>query len=49
MATDPVCEMEVEESNAQFQSEYDGKMYYFCAAGCKKAFDDNPEKYIEKQ
>lgn len=24
------------------------KTYYFCAPGCKKEFDDNPEKYIEK-
>jgi YHS domain-containing protein len=23
-----------------------GKKYYFCAAGCKKAFDQNSEKYL---
>jgi len=21
-------------------------MYYFCAPGCKKAFEENPEKYL---
>ena len=23
-----------------------GKTYYFCAPGCKKAFDKNPSLYI---
>ena len=46
MAIDPVCKMEVEESKAAATSEYQGKKYYFCAAGCKKAFDQNPEKYL---
>ncbi len=46
MAIDPVCKMEVEESTAAATSEYNGKKYYFCAVGCKKAFDQNPEKYL---
>jgi Cu+-exporting ATPase len=46
MAIDPVCHMEVEESSAAATSEYKGKTYYFCAAGCKKAFDQDPEKYL---
>jgi len=46
MAIDPVCKMEVEESKAVVTSEYQGKKYYFCAVGCKKAFDQNPEKYL---
>jgi Cu+-exporting ATPase len=44
MAIDPVCHMEVEESTAAAISEYKGKTYYFCAVGCKKAFDQDPEK-----
>ncbi len=47
MAKDPVCGMEVDEKSAPAKSEYMGKTYYFCAPGCKKAFDDNPAKYIE--
>lgn len=47
MAIDPVCKMEVEESQAAATSEYQGKKYYFCAVGCKKAFDENPTKYTE--
>lgn len=46
MATDPICKMVIEESTAVATSEYNGKTYYFCAAGCKKAFDAEPEKYL---
>ena len=51
MVIDPVCKMEIEESTAVATSEYKGKKYYFCATGCKKAFDADPEKYLveEKQ
>ncbi|MCP2604937.1 YHS domain-containing protein [Candidatus Aminicenantes bacterium AH-873-B07] len=49
MATDPVCKMNVDEETAQFKSEYKGKTYYFCAPGCKKAFEENPEKYISEE
>jgi len=46
MAIDPVCGMEVDESSAQWTSEYEGKTYYFCAPGCKNSFDKDPEKYL---
>jgi len=46
MAIDPICKMEVDEETAQFKSDYRGKTYYFCAPGCKRAFDENPEKYV---
>ena len=46
MAIDPVCKMEVDENTAEFVTEYKGNRYYFCAPGCKKAFEENPEKYI---
>ncbi|UCB44206.1 MAG: YHS domain-containing protein [Dehalococcoidales bacterium] len=49
MAIDPVCHMEVEESTAAATSEYKGKTYYFCAVGCKKAFDQAPEKYLASE
>jgi YHS domain-containing protein len=45
MAMDLVCNMEVDEATAQWTSEYKGQTYYFCAPGCKKSFDDDPEKY----
>ncbi|GBE04412.1 MAG TPA: YHS domain-containing protein [Nitrospirae bacterium] len=45
MAIDPVCKMTVDESKAAATSEYNGKTYYFCAAGCKETFDKEPDKY----
>ena len=45
MAIDPICKMTVNEATAQYKSEYQGKTYYFCAPGCKKKFDENPEQY----
>jgi YHS domain-containing protein len=48
MAMDPVCGMQVDESTAQWKSEYQGKTYYFCAPGCKADFDRDPEKYTGK-
>jgi Cu+-exporting ATPase len=49
MAIDPVCKMEIKEDEAAATSEYKGKKYYFCALGCKKAFDKDPEKYLGKE
>jgi len=46
IAIDPVCNMEVEIETAEFTSEYRGEIYYFCAPGCKKSFEKNPEKYL---
>ena len=49
MAIDPVGKMEVDEKAAAATSDYKGKRYYFCAVGCKKAFDKEPEKYLERE
>ena len=47
MAKDPVCNMVVDEKTAPARAEYKGKTYYFCALGCKKAFEKDPEKYLK--
>lgn len=49
MARDPVCGMEVDERHAAGQSEYKGKTHYFCSSGCKAAFDQDPERYAERE
>jgi Cu+-exporting ATPase len=49
MAIDPVCKMEIKESEAAASSEYQGKKYYFCALACKKAFDRDPKKYLSEE
>ena len=49
MAIDPICKMTVDEESAKYVSEYNGKKYYFCAPGCKKTFDEKPDKYAENE
>lgn len=46
MAKDPVCDMDVDMRTAQHKSEHKGQTYYFCAPGCKKEFDAEPEKFL---
>lgn len=46
MATDPVCEMKVEESEAVAREDHDGETYYFCSSDCQDAFQENPEQYV---
>lgn len=47
MAIDPICGMTVDEKTAKFKTDYKGTTYYFCAPGCKKAFEKEPEKYLK--
>jgi YHS domain-containing protein len=46
--TDPVCGMEIDESQTAGTSEYLGKTYYFCSTACKEKFDENPDEYTEE-
>ena len=49
-AVDPICQMDVDVDNPPGgQSDYQGTTYYFCAPGCKVAFDGEPEKYLTPQ
>ena len=46
-AVDPICKMDVDTDNPPGgQSEHEGTTYYFCAPGCKVAFEKEPEKYL---
>ncbi|MCH7736526.1 MAG: YHS domain-containing protein [Chloroflexi bacterium] len=48
-AIDPICQMDVDTENPPGgQSEHEGTTYYFCAPGCKVAFDKEPEKYVSE-
>lgn len=47
MEKDPVCGMKVDPKQAAAQTKYNSKVYYFCAEGCKEAFEKNPEKYTD--
>lgn len=44
---DPVCGMEVDPETAQWKSEYKGNTYYFCAPGCQRSFEQDPEKFLQ--
>jgi xanthine dehydrogenase accessory factor len=45
-AIDPVCGMTVEIATAKFKTNYNGQTYYFCARGCQRSFEAEPEKYL---
>ena len=46
MVKDLVCGMDVDEKTVKHKTTYQGQTYYFCAPGCKIAFEKTPEKYI---
>ena len=48
-AIDPVCGMSVDEDSAAATAEYEGVTYYFCAVGCKKDFEEDPEAYLKTE
>jgi Cu+-exporting ATPase len=49
MAIDPVCGMQVDPGTARHMAEHQGQTYYFCAPGCKKAFEADPAKYLSPE
>jgi Cu+-exporting ATPase len=44
-AIDPVCGMQVDPCKSTLVSDYNDKKFYFCAEGCRRAFEKEPEKY----
>ncbi|MEX0864962.1 MAG: XdhC family protein [Acidimicrobiia bacterium] len=46
VAMDPVCNMEIVVATARWISEHDGETYYFCAPGCKAAFERSPAEFV---
>jgi Cu+-exporting ATPase len=45
-ATDPVCGMKVDPHTAKHRHTHQGQPYYFCSAGCRTKFIDDPAKYL---
>ncbi len=45
---DPVCDMEVETEQG-YGKMYQGTLYRFCSRSCLDKFDNEPERYINKQ
>lgn len=48
MKRDPVCGMLIDIKDAAGMAEYRGKTYYFHTPECNASFEQNPEKYVEK-
>ncbi|HEX2916366.1 MAG TPA: ATP-binding cassette domain-containing protein [Chloroflexia bacterium] len=44
MATDPVCQMVVEQEKA-VSAEWQGQLFYFCSRGCRNEFLASPSQY----
>jgi len=40
--TDPVCGMTVSADPSSYPLEHEGVTYYFCSAGCRRSFQENP-------
>src|SRR5437879_8429908 len=48
MAIDPVCGMTVDEKTAPATAVHNGTTYYFCAPGCKRTFEKDPEAVLRR-
>jgi len=48
MAVDPVCGMAVDRATAPAQTEHEGRVFYFCARGCRDEFLAAPERFLAK-
>ena len=48
IVVDAVCRMNVETNETNYSSVYRGIKYYFCAAPCKKEFDEYPKDYVSR-
>lgn len=43
---DPVCQMRLLPQTAGFHCKQGKKIFYFCASGCLKKFQESPERYV---
>jgi xanthine dehydrogenase accessory factor len=43
-----VCGMAVSASSSR-PVRYEGTDYYFCCAGCRQAFEQDPDAYVKKE
>lgn len=48
LVRDPVCGMWFEPEDAADETMHVGRIFYFCAPGCKIAFEREPEKFISE-
>ncbi len=46
-AKDPVCGMDVDPHTAKHRADHEGRPYYFCCAGCRTKFVNDPQRYLK--
>jgi P-type Cu+ transporter len=46
---DPVCGMEVSNTDRDLSYEFKGDRYYFCSRNCRERFEADPEKYLNPE
>jgi heavy metal translocating P-type ATPase len=44
---DPVCGMSVDPHTTKHRAEHEGHPYYFCCAGCRTKFVNDPRRYLK--
>ena len=44
---DPVCGMALPAGMPHVLTTINGQTYYFCAEGCRKAFEANPQNFLD--
>ncbi len=49
IAVDPVCGMTVATATATDVAAHDGATYWFCASGCRRRFQAEPERFVSSQ
>ena len=45
---DPVCGMQIDQSQSVGTSSYQGQTYNFCSQQCKQKFDQSPQQYARR-
>ena len=45
---DPVCGMSVNPDTSPYKTTHNGESYFFCAAGCKAAFEKDPDTFLQE-
>lgn len=48
MPVDPVCSMEVTDTDSEATVTYDETVYYFCSQACRDLFEQNPGSYLNE-
>jgi xanthine dehydrogenase accessory factor len=48
VVVDPVCGMDVTVGETAATATQEGRTYHFCGAGCRDAFVDDPERFVER-